>query len=148
VYAEDIKPEYLRDLAERVREEGLRNVTLVLGDPHDPRLPARSVDVALLVHMYHEVEQPYALLHNLRPALAPGARVAVLDLDRATNKHGTPRGQLRCEVTAAGYRQTGMFPVPSGGYLAVFEPGEAPAFAAVRVAAAACGAGAAPEGGG
>jgi ubiquinone/menaquinone biosynthesis C-methylase UbiE len=72
VFAEDVVPEYLERLARRVANEGLAGrVTIVRGDPHDPRLPPGSVDLALLVHMYHEVQQPYGLLWNLRPALRP-----------------------------------------------------------------------------
>ena len=48
-----------------------------LGEPHDQKLPAGSVDIAILVHMYHEIEQPYALLYNLVPALK--ARVGIVD---------------------------------------------------------------------
>lgn len=134
VYAQDIVREYLERLGERVRREGLGNVVLALGDPHDPRLPARSADLALLVHMYHEVEQPYAFLANLRSALRPGARVAVVDLDRATNRHGTPPALLRCELAAAGFRQTAFHDLGGGsGYLAVFAAeGEAPRPSAVR----------------
>lgn len=134
VVAQDIMPEYLRRLRDRVRREGLANVTVALGDPHDPRLPAASADLVMLVHMYHEVEQPYAFLHNLRRAVAPGGRVAVVDLDRATNRHGTPTALLRCEFAAAGYRQTALHTLPEGsGYLAVFTPeGEAPAPGAMR----------------
>jgi ubiquinone/menaquinone biosynthesis C-methylase UbiE len=79
VFAEDVVPEYLERLARRIANEGLADrVTIVRGDPHDPRLPPGSVDLALLVHMYHEVQQPYGLLWNLRPALRPGARVAII----------------------------------------------------------------------
>jgi hypothetical protein len=62
----------LRSLRKRVRDLGLQNVTISLGEPHDTRLPADSVDVAILVHMYHEITQPYALLYNLVPALIGG----------------------------------------------------------------------------
>ncbi len=134
VVAQDIMPEYLRKLRDRVRREGLANVTLALGEPHDPRLPPASADLVMLVHMYHEVEQPYAFLHNLRPALRPGGRVAVVDLDRPTSRHGTPADLLRCEFAAAGYRQTAMHTLPEGsGYLAVFTPaGTAPQPRAIR----------------
>ncbi|MBV8335299.1 MAG: class I SAM-dependent methyltransferase, partial [Alphaproteobacteria bacterium] len=85
VFAEDVVPEYLERLARRVADEGLTDrVTLVRGDPHDPRLPPGSVDLALLVHMYHEVQQPYGLLWNLRPALRPGAKVAIIDARKQT----------------------------------------------------------------
>jgi ubiquinone/menaquinone biosynthesis C-methylase UbiE len=120
VYAQDIVPRYLSDLGERVRRERLENVTLALGEPHDPRLPARSVDLALLVHMYHEIEQPFALLYNLQAALRPGARVAVLDLERPTTSHGTPPALLDCEMAAVGYRRTESHDLGGSGYLAVF----------------------------
>src|SRR3954465_6955970 len=63
VIAQDVVPEYLRGLRNRVRDLGLQNVTVTLGEPHDPRLPASSLDIAILVHMYHEIAQPYALLY-------------------------------------------------------------------------------------
>jgi hypothetical protein len=59
IIAEDVVPEYLQGLRSRVRDLGLRNVVISLGEPHDPRLPADSLDIAILVHMYHEIAQPY-----------------------------------------------------------------------------------------
>jgi SAM-dependent methyltransferase len=131
VYAEDVVPEYLERLAQRVRSEGLTGtVTLVRGDPHDPRLPPASVDLALLVHMYHEVQQPYGLLWNLRPALRTGAKVAIIDARKQTAAHGTPPDLLRCELAAVGYRQTAFYDLQESTYLAVFvppSPGSGPA---------------------
>jgi SAM-dependent methyltransferase len=135
VIAQDIMPRYLERLGARVRRDSLRNVTLALGQPHDPRLAPASADLVLLVHMYHEVEQPYAFLFNLRPALRPGGRVAVVDLDRPTNRHGTPLPLLRCELAAAGYEPAGFHDLGGGsGYLAVFRPtaGPAPRPGAIR----------------
>ncbi len=121
VFAEDVVPEYLERLARRVAGEGLNSlVTLVHGDPHDPRLPPGSLDLALLVHMYHEVQQPYGLLWNLRPALRAGARVAVIDARKQTEAHGTPPDLLRCEFAAVGYRQTAFYDLQESTYLAVF----------------------------
>lgn len=123
VFAEDIMPDYLAGLRRRVAAEGLGNVTVALGEAHDPRLPPASVDVALLVHMYHEIDQPYGLLANLLPALRPGGRVAILDADRATSQHGTPPALLECELRAVGYRQVAFHPLEGGAvYLAVFTP--------------------------
>lgn len=123
VIAEDVVPDYLEELRQRLAREHLDNVRLDLGEPHDPRLPPRSADLALLVHMYHEVEQPYGLLYNLLPALRPGARVAVIDLDQATGIHGTPRKLLLCEFRALGFRNTQWrWLRAKKEYLAVFEP--------------------------
>ncbi len=123
VLAQDVMPNYLADLQKRVRDEGLQNITLGLGDPHDPRLPAGSADAAILVHMYHEIEQPFAFLYNLVPALKPGAKVGIVDLDKPTWEHGTPRNLLRCELAAVGYEQIGFSELTGNvGYLAVFKP--------------------------
>ncbi len=126
VLAQDVVPEYLARLRDRVTRAGLTNVSVGLGDAGDPRLPQRSTDVAVLIHMYHEIEQPFALLANLVPALQPGARVGILDVDDATERHGTPRSLLTCELTASGYRQVAfhwlLTQPPRSEYLAVFEP--------------------------
>jgi len=129
VLAQDVVPSYLDALARRVQQEGLTNVQLGLGDAHDPRLPAQSVDVAILIHMYHEVGQPFGLLANLVPALRPGAVVGIVDTTRQTQYHGTPPALLDCELAAVGYRRIGTLPMENGiEYLAVFTPpAQAPA---------------------
>jgi SAM-dependent methyltransferase len=145
VYGQDIVPEYLRELQQRVRDNGRANVTLVLGEPHDPRLPAASVDLVLMVHMYHEIDQPFGLLYNLYPSLRAGARVAVLDLNRPPELHGTPPALLRCELESMGYRRDTVHTVSPGEYLAVFRPPAtrealtAPEDVVVRLATNGCG---------
>jgi SAM-dependent methyltransferase len=123
VIAEDIQPEYLRSLRKRVRALGLQNVVVSLGEPHDPRLPADSLDVAILVHMYHEIAQPYALLYNVVPALKFGARVGIVDAFAPTSEHGPPPSVLRCELAAVGYREISLDRLDgSNAYLAIFAP--------------------------
>jgi len=125
IYAEDITRSYLDRLAERLAREGIAGVTLVHGAPADPRLPERSVDLVLLAHMYHEVEQPYEFLYRLGAAVAPGGRVAIIDNDKPTGEHGTPPALLRCELAAVGYREVDFLGLaPADGYLAVFAPPE------------------------
>ena len=121
IIAEDVTRDYLVRLAERTQRLGLSNIVFALGDPHDPRLPASSLDAAILVHMYHEVAQPYAFLYNLAPALKPGAPVAIVDLERPTSEHGTPLELLRCELAAVGYHEISTHRLAGdGGYLVVF----------------------------
>ena len=123
VLAQDVVPSYLDGLLRRVRREHLDNVQVGLGDPHDPRLPPGSVDLVLMVHMYHEIQQPFGLMVNLVPALRPGARVGIIDTTRETQNHGTPPPLLDCELRAVGYRRVATLPMEGGTeYLAVFEP--------------------------
>ena len=122
VLAEDIMPDYLRGLAQRIERERLGNVSATRGTPDDPKLPVASVDRALLIHMYHEIADPYAFLWRLRPALKPGGRVIVIDADRPTDAHGTPPKLLACEFAALGYVLVDQVDMPAaGGYLAAFE---------------------------
>jgi len=123
IIAEDVVPEYLRRLRNRVRDLGLQNVVVGLGEPHDPRLPSDSLDIAILVHMYHEIAQPYGLLYNLVPAFKPGARVGIVDAYGPTSEHGTPPDLLRCELAAVGYRENSFDRLSgSNAYLAIFAP--------------------------
>ncbi len=121
IYATDVKAEYLARLKARLKRQRVRGVQVILGRPRDPRLPADSVDVALLSHMYHEIENPYEFLYRLQPALARGARVGIIDTDGPTQRHGTPPALLRCELAALGYRELDfLFLTPADGYLAIF----------------------------
>jgi predicted methyltransferase len=102
VLAEDIVPETRDRLAVRVQREKLDNVAVKLGTPADPMLPAGSFDRIFLVHMYHEVTEPYQFLWNLRGGLKPDGLVVVVDSDRPVKRHGMPPRQLICELAALG----------------------------------------------
>ena len=121
VLAEDIVAQVRDALAERVARERLDTVSVRLGAPADPKLPPASFDRVLMVHMYHEIEQPYEFLWRLRPSLKRDGLVVVVDANRATQSHGTPPALLKCEFAAVGYAPVAMFEMPSaGGYLATF----------------------------
>ena len=122
VLAQDIIPGVRDALAQRVSRERLDNVSVRLGEPEDPKLPENSFDRILMVHMYHEVEDPYEFLWRMRPSLRKDGLVVVVDADRETQNHGTPPELLKCEFAAVGYKLVTMRDMPSaGGYLAMFK---------------------------
>lgn len=121
VLAQDINRGALDRLGERVTREQLDNVAIKEGATDDPRLPENSFDRIFMVHMYHEVDEPYAFLWRMRPALAKGGEVIVVDRDRPTDQHGIPPKLLFCEFAAIGYRLTGFSEeLKLGGYIARF----------------------------
>ncbi|MDH7972632.1 class I SAM-dependent methyltransferase [Sphingomonas sp. AR_OL41] len=134
VLAEDIVPEVRDALAQRAARERLDNVSVRLGEPDDPKLPDNSFDRVLMVHMYHEIQQPYAFLWRMRPSLRTGGLIVVVDANRPTQYHGTPPALLKCEFAAVGYTQVAMQDMPSaGGYLAMFRAtGPRPEPAAIK----------------
>ena len=135
VFGEDIVAEYLTLLRERVDEAKLGNVTVVRGAPHDPRLPADSIDAATMIHMYHEITDPYALLWNLAHSLRAGARVGILDTSFPTDQHGTPPWLLDCELAQVGYRKERSIATGEDEFLAIYRAPDRdriPSLAALR----------------
>ena len=114
VLAEDIVPQVRDDLSDRIQRESLDNVAVKLGTADNPMLPAASFDRIFLVHMYHEVQAPYAFLWHLREGVKPDGLVVVVDSDRPVKQHGMPPVQLRCELAALGLQPV-RFSVLAGG---------------------------------
>ena len=71
-----------------------------LGEIDDPQLPADSFDRIFMVHMYHEVTEPYAFLWNMWPALNAGGQIVVVESDSPVGRHGIPHTLLFCEFEA------------------------------------------------
>jgi ubiquinone/menaquinone biosynthesis C-methylase UbiE len=102
VLAEDIVPDVRDQLSDRVQRERLDNVAVKLGAADNPMLPSGSFDRLFLVHMYHEVQSPYAFLWHLRDAVKPDGLVVVVESNRPVRRHGMPPESLRCEFAALG----------------------------------------------
>ncbi len=134
VLAEDIVPEVRDALAQRVARDRLDNVSVRLGEAANAKLPDNSFDRVLMVHMYHEIQQPYEFLWRMRPSLRRDGLIVVVDANRPTQHHGTPPALLKCEFAAIGFTQVAMHEMPSaGGYLAMFRAdGPRPEPAAIR----------------
>ncbi len=79
VYGVDIQPEMLEMLERRAAGAGVDNVVPVLSSPDDPKLPAGSVDLILLVDVYHEFAYPEGMLQGMRQALKPDGRIALAE---------------------------------------------------------------------
>jgi len=121
VLAEDIVPEVRDALSDRVQRERLDNVAVKLGTADNPMLPHESFDRVFLVHMYHEVQSPYAFLWHLREGVKSGGLVIVVDANRPVKQHGMPPEELKCEVAAVGLQPV-KFSTLTGGdvYLMAF----------------------------
>ena len=106
VYAVDIQQEMLDLLAKRMAERKITNVKGVLGTIKDPKLPARSVDLALMVDVYHEFDHPFEMMQAICQALKPGGRVAFVEFRAEDPKvpikevHKMSEAQVRKEMSA------------------------------------------------
>jgi SAM-dependent methyltransferase len=79
IFANDIDNSALSYLRERCRRNNIQNIETILGKVNDPLFPEQSLDMVIMVWVYHMLEQPIPLLKNLRSSLKPGATVVILD---------------------------------------------------------------------
>lgn len=110
VLAVDIQPQMLEMLKRRAERAGLDNIELILGQVHDPKLPAGEVDLVLMVDVYHEFSHPEHMLAAIRESLAPDG-VVVLTEYRAEDPnvpirplHKMSKRQIMKEFTPNGFR--------------------------------------------
>jgi ubiquinone/menaquinone biosynthesis C-methylase UbiE len=79
VFAEDIQPEMLDLIRQRVKLRGVSNVRPILGTITDPKLPPNSSDLILLVDVYHEFSNPWEMTQAMVKGLKPGGRIAFVE---------------------------------------------------------------------
>ena len=109
VYATDIQPGMIELLNRRVAGEGLTNVTTILGTMEDPKLPPRSIDLAIMVDVYHELQQPQLFLQRLKETFKPGGRLVLLEFRKEDPNvpilevHKMSVAEVKAELEAEGF---------------------------------------------
>jgi SAM-dependent methyltransferase len=105
IYSVDIQQEMLDLLTNKMAELKIHNVKAVLGDVKDPKLPRDSVDLALLVDVYHEFDYPYEMIGAICTSLKPGGRIAFVEFRGEDPKvpiklvHKMTEAQVRKEMS-------------------------------------------------
>jgi SAM-dependent methyltransferase len=113
-------------LQKNVAKAKLSNVVPLLGAIDDPKLPAESIDLAIMVDVYHEFSEPQKMLQRLREALKPGGRLVLLEY-RAEDpdvpilrEHKMTKAQVKLEVEHEGFKQSRVFDDLPWQHLIVF----------------------------
>jgi ubiquinone/menaquinone biosynthesis C-methylase UbiE len=109
VYATDIQPGMIELLDRRIKSEQLSNITTVLGGMDDPRLPPAAIDLAIMVDVYHELQQPQVFLQRLKGAFKPDGRLVLLEFRKEDPKvpilevHKMSVAEVKQEMEAEGF---------------------------------------------
>jgi SAM-dependent methyltransferase len=110
VYANDIQPAMLTVLRRNMKERHLDNVETILGMIDDPRLPANTMDLVILVDVYHEFSEPQKMLRKIRESMKPDGRLVLLEY-RAEDpnvpirpEHKMTVEQVKAELEPEGFR--------------------------------------------
>ena len=110
VYAVDVEPQMILFLNERIKEEKLSNVTTVLGSETSTALPSSSIDLMLLVDVYHEFSFPYEMGLSMYNALKPNGRLVLVEFRSEDESvpiktiHKMSEAQSVKELKAVGFR--------------------------------------------
>ena len=106
VYATDVQPEMMQMLADGAKKAGLTNIKPVLGSLQSVNLPDASLDLAIMVDVYHELEFPFEVIDSLVRALKPGGRIAYVEYRLEDSRvpiktaHKMSEAQIRKEAAA------------------------------------------------
>jgi len=109
VYANDIQAEMLELLRRNLSTRHLTNVETVLGAEDDPRLPAATMDLVLMVDVYHEFTEPEKMLRGIRASLKPEGRLVLLEYRKEDPsvpirpEHKMSVAEVRAEVEPEGF---------------------------------------------
>jgi len=110
VYANDIQPEMLTLLRRNMKERHLENVEAVLGAFDDPKLPANTMDLVILVDVYHEFSEPQKMLRKIRESMKADGRLVLLEYRGEDPKvpirpeHKMTVAQVKAELEPEGFR--------------------------------------------
>jgi ubiquinone/menaquinone biosynthesis C-methylase UbiE len=132
VLAVDIQPEMLHMLSESARDSGIANIETIHGTQVDPRLPEGSVDLILLVDVYHEFSHPEPMLRAMRRALKPKGRIALAEFRLEDSKvpikllHKMSKKQIMKEFPPNGFKIVEEFDKLPWQHLMFFERDETP----------------------
>jgi arsenite methyltransferase len=127
VYAVDVDDDMLALLRQRVADEGRSNVVVVRAKPDDPELPDGEIDLVFTCNTYHHLRNRVAYFTRLQADLAPGGRVAIVELDGSSwfssaFGHNTPKQTIVDEMGRAGFGLTHDFDVLERQSFLVFTP--------------------------
>ncbi len=125
IVAEDIFPDFLAKATENAKAKGLDNVSFIQGTEKDPHLPASSIDLALVLDVYHHFDYPAEMLAGIAKGLKADGRLAIVDFYKSSfrdPKHiRLDEPEVIKELDANGFQliSTGVFS-PNRQYLAIF----------------------------
>ena len=110
VYATDIQTGMLDIVRRRVTAARLTNVETVLSAPDDPKLPADTLDLAIMVDVYHELSAPQEFIRRLRPALKRTGRLVLLEFRKEDPRvpirpeHKMSIAEVKAELEPEGFK--------------------------------------------
>ena len=90
VYAVEVQDDAVNYLKNKVGQLDIKNVTVIKGKEQSPELPENSIDLAMMVDVYHELLYPHEMLQSIRKALKAKGKLLLIEY-----KAEDPRVEIR-----------------------------------------------------
>lgn len=109
IYAVDVEPKMIDYLNKRIKDEGYKNIKTILGKEQSVELPAASIDIMIMVDVYHELSFPYEMARSMLDALKPGGKLFLIEYRAEDSSvpikqvHKMSQKQAIKELRAAGF---------------------------------------------
>jgi len=109
IYAVDVEPKMIDYLNKRIKDEGCKNIKTILGKEQSVELPAASIDIMIMVDVYHELSFPYEIARSMLDALKPGGKLFLIEYRAEDSSvpikqvHKMTQKQAVKELKAAGF---------------------------------------------
>ena len=127
VVAVEVQREMLEMLSESAKANEVDNIDLLLGEYHDPHLEPESIDLLVMVDVYHEFSHPEHMLAGIRQAMKPDGQVVLVEF-RAEDEtvpirpeHKMSKEQVILELTANGFKKVRSYDDLPWQHLLFFE---------------------------
>jgi ubiquinone/menaquinone biosynthesis C-methylase UbiE len=100
VFAVDIDKDKLDKLGKHLEKRSLKNVSVIMGDENDPKLPVAALDAVLIVDTYHEMNAHDEILQHIKAALKFGGRLVICEpISNASKKLSRPQQEKTHELS-------------------------------------------------
>jgi ubiquinone/menaquinone biosynthesis C-methylase UbiE len=129
----DIQREMLLLLEARAKETKTENIKTILSLPHDPKLDENSIDLILLVDVYHEFSHPEHMLRAMHRALKKDGRIALVEFREEDPRvpikpeHKMSKKQILTEFPPNGFKLVEEYDKLPWQHLMFFTRDDAPA---------------------
>lgn len=119
VFAIDVREDHLVNLRRHAEERHLANITTILGEYDDPKLPEATLDIVFIIDAYHEMDNYMGILNHVRTALKPGGKIVILEKlkdhargknrEQQANSHTLAPHYVKKELEEAGFVVSGEY---------------------------------------
>lgn len=115
IFAVDVREDRLEELEENLKDRKLNNVTVILGDYDNPKLPINALDVVIIMDTYHEMNDYMTILDHVHKSLKSGGRIVIVEKlksrikgksrEAQTDAHSLGMKYVRQELNKAGFKE-------------------------------------------